>query len=224
MNLGELKDVVQKSLGRNDQVVGELVRVHANNALVTISHLLVPDLEETVYFELTPNVYIYTMPENLFEVEVFGVQDVDGKSWILEVVSPQKWALLFAEEVEKRSAGKPLKYCLWKDTIWISPKPDREYRVYIWYWKQHPPLVEDEDEILLKRCLDFFVSYVTGLCWYSLEELDLGTAWITLAVQQLKLHTGVRRMLDLSANTLISSNRMVSGDYWAQPFVNKVSK
>lgn len=221
MTLGELKQQVFSNLGRSDTEVALLVTMHTNTILKHLSTLELHDMETQQDTTLLANsASVDLLPDWQIE-KVYSVLIKSGDSrWSeLESISHAKWAKLYSGN--PTSSSRPTVYSIYNKKLWVYPIADQDYTVRIYYYKYHPSVTNDNDEIQFERCKEAIPAIVTGMCWLSLEEVALSDKWLQFGISLLKALTGVDEK-DLYSILPKSKGSNYIGEYWKDPFIRRV--
>lgn len=174
MNRQALRNLVIEATGRTDKV--DLINNALNLAVEEVSLARNwSDLQrEGVAFTIGGSRSISLAPDlaRLSEVRV-----VDGfNSWQMRL-RPKEWVVRYYPNPEVSTHAKPIIGYIESKTLYLVPVPDTTYELRYTYYRTHPPLNSDTDELLIRGVDRAVVAYAIFWVMQTIEKTQEAVTW-----------------------------------------------
>lgn len=218
---GDLRPQIERNFGNRMDTGSQASILFYFNAAQKILANVYPwrELEKKVCPTLEINISDYAIELERFHsfYSVFLLTSTSGIPLLR--YSPLKWDKEIAPLIPTSSKSKPSVYTYWGNTLSLFRKPDAAYTLIIRFYQWPLPITNDSTVLQIQNVDEVLVSLTTGLCWYSIEEAQIGSVWIRQAVDFLKIYARE----DISLKGLDTLGKLdktqVSTDYWLNPFI-----
>jgi len=227
---GDLKPQIQRNIGnRLDSDSGSSILFFFNSAqrLAATLHNWW-ELEKKVCPVLAKDIADYNIELERFNKFYSTVLITSTKGYPLDFISPLKWDQEIIPYIPTATSGRPTIYTKWGNVISLFRKPDDAYSLVIRFHQWPLPVTDDTTVIQFKELDEVLILLTTGLFFFSIEEIEVGTRWFGLASKLLTSYNISKELLpNLTAlqgfiKGDISKN--LSGDYWLNPFIHSKPK
>lgn len=221
MNRQEIRELVIDATGRTDKV--SLINRAINLAVAEVSsQRLWTDLQTEADVSLTEGVRYVDLG-----VEVTRVSEIrllDGESSGPLDIRPKDQVISLSPYPENASTSKPRMGYLEGTKLYLVPVPDDDYTIRFTYYKLHPALDNDTDEVLIRHAATAVVAFATLWVFKSLEKLEDEQRWLATYVNLLNSAKKVDK-----DNTVVirqaqpyGQTKTLSGNPQLDPFVRSV--
>lgn len=221
MTREDLENLVVQSTGRSDKT--SLIRTALNLAVAEVSsrHLW-SDLQTEA--EVTINSGEGSVELAADVARIAEIRVIDGTNSRSLLVRPKTWLVQRCPDAASRSTSRPTYGYLEGRTLHVIPWSDTTYTIRYTYFKLHPTLDTNTSEVLIRHAEQAVVAYATYWVFKSIEKHEDAQQWLATS-----------EALIMSAKKIDQSNSVVLklatprdepgldyGDYWLDPFVQKM--
>jgi len=221
MTRSELEALVLEATGRTDKT--SLIRLGINLALREISsQRLWTDLQTEDEVTIAASATYVDLATDLARPTEMRV--IDGTQSRPLRIRPKTWLIKRVPDPSSRSTGRPTYGYIEGKRLYVIPIPDAEYTIRYTYFKVHPDLSSDSDEVLIRGIDGAVVAYATYWVFHSLEKTEDAKVWYQTYEMQLRstvkldsMNPAIEQAADQRGNEFD-----LSGDYWLDPFVRSM--
>lgn len=221
MQRSEIETLVVEATGRTDKT--SLIRSGINLGLREISaQRLWSDLQTSADVSITTGssyVDLATDLSRLVEVRV-----IDGTLSRQLLVRPKTWVTSKFPDPASDSTNRPLFGYLEGKRLYVVPYPNQNFTIRYTYFRVHPDLSADSDEVLIRGIDAALAAYATYWVFNSIEKSEDAQRWYSTYA----MHLETAKKLDMSnpavkfvAEPRSDSEAYPTGDWWLDPLVRR---
>jgi len=219
MDREDIRDLVIETTGRSDKTT--LINSAINVALGKLStDFLWEDLLTEGSGTMTASTGYVSLASDYKRLSEFRYMD-GLQSYQLDI-RPKKWVVKWYPDPSAFSEDKPVIGYLQEKKVFFVPYPDDAYNYSYSYYRLHPDLTADTDEILIRGGEEAIISYATYWTFKALEKHEDATQW---RADYADLVKGLRRADVSPAVNHIADQRgmgtRVPGNFHLMPFVRR---
>jgi len=224
---GDLRPQIQRNWGRSDAESQATILFYFNVAqrILARTHTF-NELQKSKSFTMTIGLDDYVItgsPISLVNLrKIYSFSYVNStRGYILEYVPPRKWDVEVAPSIPNASNSYPRLYTQWGNNITIYPPPNEAFTATLRYLSEPVSAVSTATVLDLIGMDEILVLITSAFCFFSVEEIEMGNAYMKQGANMLKLY-GMEAELPKDLHMALSSSQMrASGDYWNDPFVGR---
>ena len=221
MNRAAVRNLVLEATKRTDKVALINSAIDLAVAEVSSQHLWSDLLVEDEVSLTTdePSVDLETDLTRLMEVRL--IDDTNSRPLLIRNKS---WLVNRFPNIESQSSARPVYGYMQGTTLFVLPVPNSNYTVRYSYYRLHPALATDVDEILIRHADGAVAAYATFWVFKSLERHADAKEWLGTYVAL--LNSAKRVDKDNTAVKIKADQRGQDmpqvGEYWLDPFVDRM--
>lgn len=220
MDREDIRDLVIETTGRSDKTT--LINSAINIALNKLStSFLWADLLKEGSGTMTASTGYVSLASDYKRLSKFVV--IDGlQSYPLDI-RLKSWIKHWYPDPSSLSESRPGFGYVEEKKVYFVPYPDDNYNYTYSYYRLHPDLTDDVDELLIRGAEEIIVSYATYWVLKALEKHDQAIQWKADYEDQVK---SLRRADVSPAESQIATPRgfdtKIPADYHLNPFIKRV--